>query len=250
MQGSNSTDRLTNSGSDGQDIELDTEAQSALDEASEFVSLEDLGSVYAKVLQGESPVAVSLQNRELEKGGIEFHGTISVHGETDGIPVSVASIIEAILFVGTRDGQSVTIEQLSGMMKEFAPEEILQGIEQLQRILEAQDSSVRVSQDETGYRLKLTQDVESQIEQLKWGGPRQAVLSQAAIDCLSLLAYQPGIQRQDLEGQLGPGTGAILATLQRRGLIAVDSDGYRTTERFLQIAGIESLDDLPKVDDL
>jgi len=250
MQGRNPPDRLTRSGTDGQGTELDTEAQSALDEASEFVSLEELGSVYAKVLQGESPVAVSSQNRELEKGGIEFHGTISFHGETDGVPVSIGSIIEAILFVGTRDGQSVSIEQLSGMMKEFPPEEILQGIEQLQRILESQDSSVRVSQDETGYRLTLTQEVESQIEQLKWGGPRQAVLSQAAIDCLSLLAYQPGIQKQDLEDQLGPGTGAILATLQRRGLIAVDSDGYRTTDRFLQIAGIESLDDLPKVDDL
>jgi segregation and condensation protein B len=249
MQGRNSTDRSTHLGSDRQDTDLDLEAQSASFDASEFVSLEELGSVYAKVLQGESPIGNSSQNRELEKGILEFHGTISIHGETDGIPVSIGSIIEAILFVGTRDGNSVSIEQLSAMMKEFPHEEIVQGIEQLQHILEVQDSSVRISKDETGYRLILTQEVESQIEQLKWGVPREAVLSQAAIDCLSLLAYQPGIARQDLEDQLGPGTGAILATLQRRGLIAVESEGFRTTERFLQIAGIESLDDLPKVDD-
>jgi len=109
---------------------------------------------------------------------------------------------------------------------------------------------VRVSQDQDGYRLTLTEDLESQIEQLKWGAPKEAVLSQSAIDCLSLVAYQPGIQRNAIENQLGQGVSATLSLLQRRGLIQLVEDGFHTTARFLEIAGIESLDDLPKADDL
>jgi chromosome segregation and condensation protein ScpB len=64
------------------------------------------------------------------------------------------------------------------------------------------------------------------------------------------VAYQPGIERQQIENQLGQGVGATLAQLQRRGLIRLDQSGFFTTERFLEVAGIESLDELPKADDL
>jgi chromosome segregation and condensation protein ScpB len=53
-----------------------------------------------------------------------------------------------------------------------------------------------------------------------------------------------------MEGQLGQGIGAILSQLQRRGLIRIEEHGFYTTERFLEIAGIGSLDELPKADDL
>ena len=221
------------------------------DDSSEFVSLEELGSVYAKVLQGEPPtLSVSSPAVRDSSSAGEFHGSIMVQGETDGVPLSIWSIIESLLFVGTRDGQAVSLEQLTASMKEFSEAEILQGIEQLQQNLVASNSSVRVSQGEDGYRLSLTPELEAKIEELKWGAPKQAVLSQAAVDCLSLVAYQPGISRTELENQLGQGVGSTIALLQRRGLIIAQDEGYHTTQRFLEIAGIESLEDLPKADEL
>lgn len=98
--------------------------------------------------------------------------------------------------------------------------------------------------------MSLTSDLDALIEELKWGATKEVVLSQAAIDCLSIVAYQPGISRADLEDQLGQGVGSTLALLQRRELIKLDEDGFQTTQRFLEIAGIESLEDLPKADDL
>lgn len=222
----------------------------SLEDQSEFVSLEELGNVYAKVLQGESPSVTAHKPSDESSSSLDFHGSIIIHGETDGIPVSVWSIIESILFVGTRDGRAITLEELKLAMKEFSEEEILRGIEQLQTNLESQNASVRVNQDQNGYRLTLTEDLDSQIEQLKWGIPKEAVLSQTAIDCLSLVAYQPGIQRTAIENQLGQGVSATLSLLQRRGLIELVEDGFHTTERFLEVAGIDSLDDLPKADDL
>ena len=223
MQGREKTERWTHFESSAQD------ASDFEQEGSEFVSLEELGSLYAKALQGEHP---------------------PIQGETDGVPVSIGSIIEALLFVGTRDGQSVSLEQLSAAIKEFSPEEILQGIEVLDADLEAQKSSVRVSKHADGFRLSLAPELEACIEELKWGSPKQAVLSQAAVDCLSLVAYQPGVQREDLEAHLGPTVGATISLLQRRGLITFEGGGYQTTGRFLEIAGIDTLEDLPKADDL
>jgi len=116
--------------------------------------------------------------------------------------------------------------------------------------LEVQNSSVRVSKHADGFRLSLAPELEASIEELKWGAPKQAVLSQPAIDCLSLVAYQPGVQREELEVQLGQSVGATISLLQRRGLIMFEGGGYHTTGRFLEIAGIDTLEDLPKADDL
>lgn len=245
MQGREKTEHWTH---------FESSAQGASDseqEGSEFVSLEELGSLYAKALQGEHPPSEATRSQPAKQlSNFDFHGAITIQGETDGVPVSIGSIIEALLFVGTRDGQSVSLEQLSAAIKEFSPEEILQGIEVLDADLEAQKSSVRVIKHADGFRLSLTPELEACIEELKWGAPKQSVLSQAAVDCLSLVAYQPGVQREDLEVQLGPTVGATISLLQRRGLIAFEGGGYHTTGRFLEIAGIDTLEDLPKADDL
>ncbi|MFM8570031.1 MAG: hypothetical protein ACKOAU_00395 [Pirellula sp.] len=92
---------------------LDAESE----DTTEFVSLEELGNVYAKVLQGATPSTPLATPSAKPPTTGDFHGSIVVQGETDGIPVSVASIIEAILFVGSRDGQPVSIEQLKLSMK-------------------------------------------------------------------------------------------------------------------------------------
>jgi len=248
MQGRKAVDRWTRAESDSN---LDPVANSNDEDGSEFVSLEELGSVYARVLQGQDPTpSVAKSHRPEAQASIDFHGSIAIHGETDGVPVSLPSIIESLLFVGTRDGQAVSLDDLKVSLKEFPEEEILQGLEQLQTSLEAQNSSVRLTQDSEGYRLSLTSDLDALIEELKWGATKEVVLSQTAIDCLSIVAYQPGISRADLEDQLGQGVGSTLALLQRRELIKLDEDGFQTTQRFLEIAGIESLEDLPKADDL
>ena len=245
MQGREKTERWTHFESSAQD------ASDSEQEGSEFVSLEELGSLYAKALQGEHPPSEASRGQPAKQpSNFDFHGAITIQGETDGVPVSIGSIIEALLFVGTRDGQSVSLEQLSAAIKEFSPEEILQGIEVLDADLEAQKSSVRVSKHADGFRLSLAPELEACIEELKWGAPKQAVLSQAAVDCLSLVAYQPGVQREDLEAHLGPTVGETISLLQRRGLITFEGGGYHTTGRFLEIAGIDTLEDLPKADDL
>lgn len=95
------------------------------------------------------------------------------------------------------------------------------------------------------------------IEKL-YGGVREARLSNVAIDVLALVAYRQPVTKSDLDSLRGADSGALLRQLVRRGLIQIVQAGegkrkivtYETTPRFLEMFGLQSLDDLPKTHDL
>jgi segregation and condensation protein B len=108
-----------------------------------------------------------------------------------------------------------------------------------------------------GYRMQLAEDL-SGIKDRFYGRVRDIRLNQAAIDCLALVSYQPGISRTKLEEQRGQPSGAILNQLVRRQLLEMRREGpgkqagphYYPTERLLQLAGLASLEDLPQAEEL
>src|SRR6266851_4290734 len=82
--------------------------------------------------------------------------------------------------------------------------------------------------------------------------------STAAIDVLALVAYRQPATKQEIESIRGAESGHLLRQLVRRRLIAVAHRGesaerqvsYGTTDRFLELFGLASLDDLPQTQDL
>jgi segregation and condensation protein B len=73
---------------------------------------------------------------------------------------------------------------------------------------------------------------------------------------LSLIAYRPGITKSELETMWGQNAGATLSYLIKKSLIRIeqqkasDMPRYFTTARFLEVLGVESLDDLPQGEEL
>jgi segregation and condensation protein B len=75
---------------------------------------------------------------------------------------------------------------------------------------------------------------------------------------LALIAYRQPVQKAEVDSLRGADSGALLRQLVRRGLIQVTrAPGapakeitYGTTQRFLEMFGLSSLDDLPKTHDL
>ena len=90
------------------------------------------------------------------------------------------------------------------------------------------------------------------------GGMREARLSTAAIDVLALVAYRQPATKAEIDSLRGAESGALLRQLVRRGLIQVVYRGeasrkevsYGTTARFLELFGLQTLDDLPRTRDL
>lgn len=198
-------------------------------------------------------------------------------GESDEVPVSLVSILESICFVGTRDGKPIPLSFLVEALRDFSETEIRDGIDALNQQLRAQNSAMVVETIGDGFKFVLSPDLVGVAEGFS-GPTKESQLTQAAIDCLSLIAYQPGITKEEIEKQWGQPAGSILANLSKKGLIKSDSDPlgasqsseasssesftlsshsppktqprYFTTERFLGILGLQSLDDLPRGDEL
>ena len=82
-------------------------------------------------------------------------------------------------------------------------------------------------------------------------------LSRPALETLAIVAYRQPLTRAGIEAIRGVNCEAVLDSLERRGLIAEvdrqDTAGrprlFGTTLRFLQIVGLERIDDLPPLGD-
>jgi len=87
--------------------------------------------------------------------------------------------------------------------------------------------------------------------------PAQRNLSQAALETLAIIAYLGPCSRPDIARIRGVAADSAVANLLERGLVAEagrESGGgairYRTTALFERIFGLESLSELPRLDDV
>ena len=87
--------------------------------------------------------------------------------------------------------------------------------------------------------------------------PAQRNLSQAALETLAIVAYLGPCSRPDIARIRGVAADSAVANLVERGLVAEagrESGGgairYRTTPLFERIFGLESLSELPRLDDV
>ena len=86
----------------------------------------------------------------------------------------------------------------------------------------------------------------------------ESKLSQAALETLAIIAYRQPILRADVEAIRGVQAGEVIRSLMEKGLVKIVGRAeeigrpmlYGTTRRFLEIFGLSSLADLPKVEEL
>jgi segregation and condensation protein B len=141
--------------------------------------------------------------------------------------------------------------------------EVVECVRQLNQQYLGSEHAFTIVEHPDGFRLELCADLEP-IRESFYGRARPITLNQAAIDCLALIAYQPGIAREQIEEQRGQPSGPILNQLVRRKLISIErkeqqsasevkkgkTAHYFPTEKLLELAGLVSLEDLPQVEDL
>jgi segregation and condensation protein B len=224
------------------------------------LSLEELSQTYSSVLaKGELPYqADETANAPAEESAPESFDPLeeALH-ESDACPVTPQSILEAIVFVGRPDNGAITAAEIASLMRGVREEEIESLVSELNQIYAETGRATRIVQSPTGFLLQLSEDLQH-IKDRFYGQVRETRLNQAAIDCLALVSYQPGISREKLEQQRGQPSGGVLNQLVRRQLLEIRrepangkiSPHYYPTERLMQLAGLSSLDDLPQAEDL
>ncbi len=165
------------------------------------------------------------------------------------------SILEAMLFVGNLQNEPLTSAQAADLMRGVTPEEIPDLVDELNQRYTANGAPYQIISEGAGYRLTLRPafyDVRDRF----YGRVREARLSQAAVDVLAIVAYRQPITAEEINKIRGKPTAGVLSQLVRRQLVCIHRPGqrqppiYRTTSRFLELFGLESLEDLPQAEDI
>lgn len=170
--------------------------------------------------------------------------------------VSPRAILEAMLFVGHPNNEPLTSREVASLMRGVTAEEVDALVQELNASYAAEGCPYRVRSVGAGYLL-LVEPEFAPLRDKYFGRVREARLSQAAVDVLAVVAYNQPLTRERVDELRGRPSGAVLAQLVRRQLLRIERSEqrprvsrYRTTDRFLDLFGLDSLRDLPKSEEL
>lgn len=158
----------------------------------------------------------------------------------------LASRIEALLFVSAGP---VRVSQIAGTL-ETTPYQVENALEILRSSYE--NRGIRLQKHSDGFQLTTAPEMASDIERFL-ELEQTTRLSRAALEVLSIVAYQEPVTRPYIDSIRGVQSDSVLRTLLRYGLIEEagrsDSPGrpilYKTTGEFLLNFGLTSLEELP-----
>lgn len=161
---------------------------------------------------------------------------------------NIESAIEAVLF---SVGEAVELERLCSAL-EAEPDELNKAVESLKNRLEETDSGIRLVEIGESIQLCSAPNYFEYIQktvQLK----KQLGLSTAALETLSIIAYNQPVTKGTIEFIRGVDCSYSIAKLTERGFIdetgRAETPGrpilYGTTMEFLRCFGLKNLDELP-----
>lgn len=160
----------------------------------------------------------------------------------------IKGIIEAILFAS---GRVVTINELVSAL-EINREDIITIVENMKKELEEQNRGIEIIKVNDGYQMCTKKEYYEYIYPI-FDKRNKPNLSNAALESLAIIAYNPGITRAEIESIRGVNSDATIYKLLEYNLIEdagkLDAPGrpttYRTTGNFLKMFGYSNLDELP-----
>lgn len=171
----------------------------------------------------------------------------------EDIEVTVESVIEAVLFASD---EPLTPARLAGIV-ESNVKQVREHIANLNNKYHASNNAFRIEQIAGGYQMMTLSPFNHWLKKLL-RVRSDSKLSPAALETLAIIAYKQPVIRADIEVIRGVATGEVLRGLMYKGLVKIVGRAevlgrpmlYGTTKKFLTIFGLNSLKDLPKVEEL
>jgi len=164
--------------------------------------------------------------------------------------------LEAILFVS--NDPLIPSDDLGSILK-VSRKEILSSLESLRSHYEEEDHGLVLKKVSGGWKLYTAPDVSDVLDDFRDSIQRQHIrLSKASMESLAVIAYNQPVTRSEIEEIRGVRCERVLDTLLSHGLIKIAGRGkgtgspllYRTTEHFLEIFGLDSISELPSLEEL
>ena len=162
----------------------------------------------------------------------------------------IKSIIESILFAA---GRAVKITEFMSVL-ELGKDEIMPIMENLINEYKAKERGIEIIKINDGFQMCTKKENYEYLYQIfdKRSKPN---LSNAALETLSIIAYNPKITRAEIEQIRGVNSDGTIYKLLEYNLIEevgrLDAPGrptiYSTTKEFLKMFGISNLEELPEL---
>ena len=175
-------------------------------------------------------------------------------GETSsGEMTDLARQIEAVLVASDEPLSPSRASTLTGATRR----QVRDAISLLNSLYERGGHSFRIELIAEGYQILTLGQFNSLLEQFL-AVRKDSKLSQAALETLAVVAYKQPVTRADIEIVRGVACGEVLRSLMEKRLVKIVGRAevlgrpmlYGTTRRFLELFGLNNIDDLPKAEAL
>jgi segregation and condensation protein B len=180
----------------------------------------------------------------------DYSMTKEKYSETnDKQDLSPSALVEAILFVSP---EPITAAQISTLLN-ITPREVKNALDELES--HYQGRGIRLQYHKNKIQITSAPEAAHVLESML-ELETTSTLSQAALETLSIIAYQQPITRPQIDSIRGVNSDGVLRTLLNKGLIddvgRAEGPGrpilYSTTTEFLKHFGLSSYDELPPLD--
>ena len=159
-------------------------------------------------------------------------------------------VIEAILFSA---GRIVKIKELMTILEESS-DRIIETIGKMNKEYSNENRGIEIIRVEDGYQLASKKEYYQYLYQLVDKNVKPNI-SQASLEVLSIIAYNPRATKSDIDLIRGVDSAASIYRLLEYNLIEqagkADLPGkpmtYKVTEEFMKVFGLKSLKELPKL---
>jgi len=170
-----------------------------------------------------------------------------------GTEATVESVVEAVLFASD---EPLAEARLADIV-ETGVKQVRQHIENLNAKYQANNSAFRIEQIAGGYQMLTLSPYNYWLKKLLRVRSDNK-LSPAALETLAIVAYKQPVMRADIEAIRGVAVGEVIRSLCYKGLVKIVGRAevlgrpmlYGTTKRFLEVFGLNTLKDLPKIEEL
>ena len=239
-------------------------------EETEETTLARLRRAFAKVMgtaddpSAEGAAATPADDSDSQSGDGQSQVASDEAADDDGsdavdtCPVTPATIIESIMFVGHPENAPIKPESIARLLRGVEEDEVVEQIAALNAAYDEMGAPITIAKHEDGYRMELLEEFE-QVRDRFYGRVREARLSQQAIDVLAVVAYNQPVTVERVDKLLDNphmNTSRLLNQLVRRDLLSkrLTDDKprrreYVTTDRFLSLFNLTAIDDLPRSED-
>jgi segregation and condensation protein B len=160
---------------------------------------------------------------------------------------NLRALAEAFLFAAD---SPLTVERLVALL-DVSRTQVKEIIEQLQQEYSCSERGFYLASVAGGYQFRTRAELASQLRRLN--RERATKFSRAAMETLSIIAYRQPVTRAEVEYLRGVDSGGVMKTLLEKNLLRIlgkkDIPGrplmYGTSRHFLELFGLQSLNDLP-----